>query len=66
MIRQDPINSRFDSLMPVVRHVADFGLTFVLQCTKAILSTKDEPIFLRMMQDKVCLSSADDKIVDHL
>ena len=46
--------------------VAYFGLTLESLMTKLILPEKDQPIFVKMMQDKLGLSSAQEPIAKHL
>lgn len=46
--------------------VAFFGLTLESFLTRVVLPAKDQPIFLKMMQDKLGLRSAQEQIADHL
>jgi len=46
--------------------VAHFGLTLDSLLTRVILPAKDQPIFLRMMQDRLGLSSTEEQIADRL
>jgi hypothetical protein len=46
--------------------VAYFDLTLESLMTKLILPERDQPIFIKMMQDKLGLSSAQEPIAKHL
>ena len=46
--------------------VAHVGLTLESLLTRVILPERDRPLFVKLMQDKVGLSSAQEQIVDHL
>jgi hypothetical protein len=46
--------------------VAYFGLTLDSLLTRVILPEKDQPIFLQLMQEKLGLGSAQERIADHL
>jgi hypothetical protein len=46
--------------------VAHFNLTLESLLTRVILPDKDQPLFIRMMQDKLGLGSAQERIADHL
>ena len=46
--------------------VAYFGLTLESLMTKLILPERDQPIFIKMMQEKLGLNSAQEPIAKHL
>lgn len=46
--------------------VAYFGLTLESLMTKLILPERDQPIFVRLMQEKLGLNSAQEQIAEHL
>jgi hypothetical protein len=55
-----------ESLRECKESVAYFGLTLESLLTKVVLPEKDQPIFLKMMQRKLGLSSAQEQIADRL
>ena len=60
------IDGFIDHLRECKESVAHFGLTLESLLTRVILPEKDQPIFIKMMQDKLGLSSAQEQIADHL
>ena len=46
--------------------VAFFGLTLESLLTRVILPAKDQPIFIKMMQEKLGLTSTQEQIADRL
>lgn len=46
--------------------VAFVGLTLELVLTRVILPEKDQPIFLKLLQEKLGVSSVQEQIIDHL
>jgi hypothetical protein len=55
-----------ESLRECKESVAFIGLTLESLLAMVILPAKDQPIFLKMMQDKLGLHSSQDQIADHL
>ena len=55
-----------DHLRQLKESVAYFGLTLDSLLTKVVLPERDQPIFVRMMQENLGLSSAHERISDHL
>ena len=55
-----------DHLRQLKESVAYFGLTLDSLLTKVVLPERDRPIFVRMMQENLGLSSAHERISDHL
>jgi hypothetical protein len=71
MTLEDPeehyrIEDFIDHLREHKKSVAHFGLTLDSLLTRVILPDRDKPIFVKMMQDKLALSSAQEQIADHL
>ena len=60
------IEGFIDHLREFKDSVAYFGLTLDSLLTKVVLPERDQPIFMRMMQENLGLSSAHERIVDHL
>ena len=46
--------------------MAHFGLTWESLLTRVILPERDRPLFVKLMQAKLGLSSAQEQIADHL
>ena len=46
--------------------VAFFGLTLESLLTRVLLPEKDQPIFIKLMQEKLGLGSTQEKIANHL
>jgi hypothetical protein len=55
-----------ESLRECKDSVAFFGLTLNSLLTRVILPEKEQPIFLKMMQEKLGLGSTQDQIADHM
>jgi hypothetical protein len=55
-----------DHLRECKECVARWGLTLESLLTRVILPEKDQPIFVKMMQEKLGLSSAQEQIADRL
>jgi len=55
-----------ENLRECKESVAFFGLTLESLLTRVILPEKDQPIFIKMMQEKLGLSSAQEQIADRL
>lgn len=62
----DRIEGFIDHLREFKESVAYFGLTLDSLLTKVVLPERDQPIFVRMMQENLGLSSAHERISDHL
>lgn len=62
----DRIEGFIDHLREFKDSVAYFGLTLDSLLTKVVLPERDQPIFVRMMQETLGLSSAQERIADHL
>ena len=60
------IGDFIDHLREHKESVAHFGLTLELLLTRVILPERDRPLFVKLMQDKLALSSAQEQIADHL
>lgn len=63
---QDRVDEFIDSLRACKDSVAYFDLTLDSLLTRVILPDRDKPIFVQMMQTKLGLKSATDRIGDHL
>lgn len=55
-----------ESLRECKDSVAFFGLTLESLLTRVVLPAKDQPIFVKMMQEKLGVSSAQEQIANHL
>jgi hypothetical protein len=55
-----------DNLRECKESIAYFGLTLESLLTRVVLLARDQPVFLRMMQEKLGLSSSQEQIADHL
>ena len=71
MTLEDPeeqyrVDSFIENLRECKDSVAHFGLTLDSLLTKVVLPEKDQPIFVKMMQEKLGLGSAQEKIADRL
>ena len=64
--QQDRIDWFIDRLRECKESVAHFGLTVGSLLTRVILPDKDRPIFIKMMQEKLGLGSAQERIADRL
>ena len=64
--QQDRIDGFIDRLRQCKESVAYFELTLDSLLSRVILPGKDQPIFLKMMQDSLGLCSAQEQIVNHL
>ncbi len=60
------IEGFIDQLREFKESVAYFGLTLDSLLTKVVLPERDQPIFVRMMQENLGLSSAHERIANHL
>lgn len=60
------IEEFIERLRGCTESVAHFGLTLDSLLTRVILPERDQPIFIKRMQDKLGLSSAQEQIADHL
>jgi hypothetical protein len=60
------VDSFIENLRECKDSVAYFGLTLDSLMTKLILPERDQPIFFRLMLEKMGLGSAQEKIADHL
>lgn len=61
---------RIDELIDYLREcresVAHFGLTLVSLLTRVILPERDRPLFVKLMQEKLGLTSTEEHIADRL
>jgi hypothetical protein len=55
-----------DYLKECKESVAFFGLTLDSLLTKVVLPDRDQPIFVKLMQDRIGLSSTKEPIADRL
>ena len=55
-----------DRLRECKESVAHFGLTLELLLARVILPERDRPLFIKLMQEKLGLRSAQEPIEDHL
>jgi hypothetical protein len=62
----DRIGWFIERLRECKESVAHFGLTLESLLTRVILPEQDQPTFIRLMQDKLGLSSAQEQIADRL
>jgi hypothetical protein len=62
----DRVDGFIETLREYKDSVAFFGLTLESLLTKVVLPDKDKPVFVRLMQDKLGLSSAQEPIASHL
>jgi hypothetical protein len=64
--QQDRIDWFIDRLRECKESVSHFSLTLESLLTRVILPDKDQPIFSKMMQEKLGLGSALERIADRL
>lgn len=63
---QDRVDNFIENLRECKDSVAYFGLTLELLLTKVVLPDKDKPVFLKLMHEKLGLSSAKEPIAARL
>jgi len=64
--QQDRIDDFIENLREIKESVACFGLTLDSLMTRVIFPEKDKPIFVKMMQDKLGMSSTQEPIANRL
>jgi hypothetical protein len=64
--QQDRIDWFIDRLRESKESVAHFSLTLAALLTRVILPDKDQPLFIKMMQEKLRLGSIQERIADRL